>query len=184
MDAKVHPLQKFGCNLCGQIFTADIPAEGEKEKYDATVSGMLAMLKYGRGLRRVNKPLPPWKASRQHQAVAIAKRAFARCQTGARLAPRRKPSAHSLPAIAVLHQRSGQDQLHFVIVHSLSGNLVPCSVGSLMANALETVLSDILGISDCKNSFALRENLVGREFNPVTRQAELGKLPVWRIRLS
>jgi len=47
--AKVYEMEKFRCNLCGQIFTADAPEGIGDEKYDSASGAMLALLKYGSG---------------------------------------------------------------------------------------------------------------------------------------
>ena len=48
--AKVYDLQKLRCNLCGVVFTAELPEGADGEKYDATVGSMIALLKYGNGM--------------------------------------------------------------------------------------------------------------------------------------
>jgi transposase len=51
VGAKVYYLQKLRCNLCGVVFTADLPAGVDaEEKYDPTVGSMIALLKYGTGM--------------------------------------------------------------------------------------------------------------------------------------
>jgi transposase len=51
VGAKVHYLQKLRCNLCGVVFTADLPAGVDaEEKYAPTVGSMIALLKYGSGM--------------------------------------------------------------------------------------------------------------------------------------
>jgi transposase len=50
LEATVYRLQKLRCNLCGEVFTAEAPPGVGTEKYDATASSMLALLKYGSGL--------------------------------------------------------------------------------------------------------------------------------------
>jgi transposase len=50
LAAKVYRLQKLRCHLCGQVFTADAPAEAGPTKYDATAGSMISLLKYGSGL--------------------------------------------------------------------------------------------------------------------------------------
>lgn len=49
MQATVIELEKLRCNLCQNIFTAELPAEYGKEKYDETTGSMIALLKYGSG---------------------------------------------------------------------------------------------------------------------------------------
>ena len=50
LHALVYYLQKLRCNLCGVIFTAKAPDEAGNEKYDATASAMIALMKYGTGM--------------------------------------------------------------------------------------------------------------------------------------
>jgi len=50
LEATVYELDKWRCNLCGQVFTAPLPKEAGKEKYDETAGAMVALLKYGGGL--------------------------------------------------------------------------------------------------------------------------------------
>jgi hypothetical protein len=50
LAATVYRLQKLRCHLCGQIFTADAPAEASPRKYDAAAVSMINLLKYGSGL--------------------------------------------------------------------------------------------------------------------------------------
>ena len=50
LAAKIYQLQKLRCHLCGQVFTADAPAEAGPTKYSATAGSMIGLLKYGSGL--------------------------------------------------------------------------------------------------------------------------------------
>jgi hypothetical protein len=50
LAAKVYELEKFRCNLCGEVYTADAPEGVGPEKYDERAASMLAMLKYGSGV--------------------------------------------------------------------------------------------------------------------------------------
>ena len=50
LAAKIYRLQKLRCHLCGQVFTADAPAEAGQTKYCATAGSMIGLLKYGSGL--------------------------------------------------------------------------------------------------------------------------------------
>jgi len=72
----VYELEKFRCNLCGELFTAEAPEGVGSEKYDETSASMIALLKYGSGLPfhrlerlqdSVGIPLP---ASTQWEIVA------------------------------------------------------------------------------------------------------------------
>jgi hypothetical protein len=50
--AKIWEYEKLRCNLCGQIFEADLPQEAlaaKEKKYDETANSMIALLKYGFG---------------------------------------------------------------------------------------------------------------------------------------
>jgi len=76
LAATVYQLEKLRCNLCGEIFTADPPPGVGPEKYDATSTSMVALLKYGAGVpfhrlerlqANVQIPLP---ASTQWEMVA------------------------------------------------------------------------------------------------------------------
>jgi hypothetical protein len=50
ISGTVYALEKFRCNLCGEVFTADPPAGVGPEKYDPTTGAMIALLKYGCGM--------------------------------------------------------------------------------------------------------------------------------------
>ncbi|MCP4896577.1 MAG: IS66 family transposase [bacterium] len=50
IQAKVWEMERLRCNLCGEVFTAETPAEAVGEKYDATAGAMIAVLKYGSGI--------------------------------------------------------------------------------------------------------------------------------------
>ena len=76
LAATVYQLEKLRCNLCGEVFTADPPPGVGTEKYDATSTSMVALLKYGAGVpfhrlerlqAAVQIPLP---ASTQWEMVA------------------------------------------------------------------------------------------------------------------
>jgi len=45
----IYLLEKLRCNLCGEIFTAQKPAEAGEKKYDETVPAMVAVSRYGNG---------------------------------------------------------------------------------------------------------------------------------------
>ncbi len=50
LTARIYQLQKLRCHLCGEVFTAVVPAEAGDRKYDATAGSMIGLLKYGSGL--------------------------------------------------------------------------------------------------------------------------------------
>jgi transposase len=76
LTATIYELEKLRCNLCGQIFTAQPPAEAGAEKYDASAVSIIAMLRYGLGfpfnrLDRLQDDLEiPLPASTQWEIVA------------------------------------------------------------------------------------------------------------------
>ncbi len=66
--AEVWEQMKLRCSSCTGVFTAELPEEAGKEKYDPTAGSMLSLMKYGSGfpLYRVDKlqkdfgiPFPP-----------------------------------------------------------------------------------------------------------------------------
>jgi transposase len=50
LTAKVYELDRWRCNLCGEVFTADSPDGVGNEKYDETATAMVGTVKYGAGL--------------------------------------------------------------------------------------------------------------------------------------
>ena len=50
LTARIYELQKLRCHLCGEVFTAEPPAEAGARKYDATAGSMIGLLKYGSGM--------------------------------------------------------------------------------------------------------------------------------------
>lgn len=50
LAAKVYELERYRCNLCGEVFTAKAPDGVGEEKYDASAAAMIGLLKYGSGL--------------------------------------------------------------------------------------------------------------------------------------
>jgi hypothetical protein len=49
LHADVYRLQRLRCNTCGELFTAKAPEGVGSEKYDATSTAMVALMKYGSG---------------------------------------------------------------------------------------------------------------------------------------
>jgi transposase len=50
LTAAVYELERLRCNLCGDVYTAAAPEGVGQDKYDESVSAMLALLRYGCGL--------------------------------------------------------------------------------------------------------------------------------------
>jgi transposase len=49
LAATVYELQKLRCNLCGNVYTAEVPPEAGAKKYDESAASMIALLRYGSG---------------------------------------------------------------------------------------------------------------------------------------
>ena len=50
LGARTYALERLRCGLCGAVFTAALPREAGREKYDARAGAMIGLLKYGSGL--------------------------------------------------------------------------------------------------------------------------------------
>jgi transposase len=50
LTATVYACERLRCNLCGEVYTAPAPKGVGEEKYDASATSMVALLKYGTGL--------------------------------------------------------------------------------------------------------------------------------------
>ena len=50
LQAKIWELEKLRCNLCGEIFTPQLPEKAGAEKYDESAGAMVALLRYGSGV--------------------------------------------------------------------------------------------------------------------------------------
>ena len=50
VHGKRYEIQRLRCNLCGKVFTAQVPEDVGPEKYDVTVASTLGVLKYGTGM--------------------------------------------------------------------------------------------------------------------------------------
>jgi len=50
LTATVYELERLRCNLCGEVYTAQAPADVGEEKYEDTAAAMIAQLKYGSGM--------------------------------------------------------------------------------------------------------------------------------------
>ncbi|MGB8422720.1 IS66 family transposase, partial [Paraburkholderia sp.] len=83
LAATVYTCDRLRCNLCGEVFTAPAPAGVGTEKYDATATSMVGLVKYGAGLpfNRIEKlqdgmgiPLP---AATQWDLVQAAAKTLA-----------------------------------------------------------------------------------------------------------
>jgi transposase len=50
LQATVYEMERFRCNLCGEVFTAEVPQEVGPDKWDEAAASMMALLKYGTGM--------------------------------------------------------------------------------------------------------------------------------------
>jgi transposase len=50
LEATRYEMERLRCNGCGEVFTAEEPAEAGAEKYDETAVAMIAQLRYGSGV--------------------------------------------------------------------------------------------------------------------------------------
>jgi transposase len=83
LSATVYERERLRCNLCGEVYTAPSPEGVGEEKYDATATSMVGLLKYGVGMpfNRIEKlqeglkiPLP---AATQWDLVQAGAKTFA-----------------------------------------------------------------------------------------------------------
>jgi transposase len=78
LEATVYELERWRCNLCGEVFTAEAPEEVGPGKWDEGAASMVGMLKYGTGvpfnrLEQLQKSLGiPLPASTQWDMVKEA----------------------------------------------------------------------------------------------------------------
>ena len=82
--ATIYDLEKLRCHLCGEVFTAEPPADAGPEKYDATAAAMVALLKYGSGV-------PFYRLAQLQAAVQIPLPASTQWEIVAALATRLQP---------------------------------------------------------------------------------------------
>ena len=50
LEATAYELEQLRCNGCGQVFTAEAPAQAGEKKYDESAVAMIAQLRYGSGV--------------------------------------------------------------------------------------------------------------------------------------
>jgi hypothetical protein len=64
LDATIYELERLRCNLCGKVFTANMPQDAPEQKYDITAGSMIVLLKYGSGL-------PLYRLEKLQEALGI-----------------------------------------------------------------------------------------------------------------
>lgn len=62
ITGKVYQLERLRCGDCGDVFTAELPAEAGPQKYDPSVPAVVATLRYGEGM--------PWHRIQRLQKFA------------------------------------------------------------------------------------------------------------------
>lgn len=50
LTATIYALKTLRCNLCGEIYSADVPEGVGEDKYEESAAAMVAQLKYGSGM--------------------------------------------------------------------------------------------------------------------------------------
>ncbi len=96
--ATMYELQKLRCNLCGEVFTAEVPEGVGEEKYDATAASMIALLRYGSGF--------PWnRLADLEESLGIPLPAATQCEIVAEAA------ATIQPAMAELIRQAAQGEV-------------------------------------------------------------------------
>src|SRR5208282_1544407 len=87
--ATVYELEKLRCNLCGNVYTAEAPAEAGEKKYDESAAAMIALLRYGSGV--------PWNRTEGLEAnLGIPLPAATQCEIMAQTAPPLQPALEEL----------------------------------------------------------------------------------------
>ena len=82
LQATVYEMERWRCNLCGEVFTAEAPEEVGPAKWDEAAASMVGLLKYGTGmpfhrLEQLQKSLGiPLPASTQWEMVKEAAEAI------------------------------------------------------------------------------------------------------------
>ena len=82
LEATVYEMERWRCNLCGEVFTAEAPKEVGPAKWDEAAASMVGLLKYGTGmpfhrLEKLQKSLGiPLPASTQWEMVKEAAEAI------------------------------------------------------------------------------------------------------------
>jgi transposase len=89
LAATVYELEKLRCNLCGNVYTAAVPAEAGEKKYDESAAAMIALLRYGSGV--------PWNRTEGLEAnLGIPLPAATQCEIMAQTAPLLQPALEEL----------------------------------------------------------------------------------------
>jgi transposase len=89
IEATLYELEKLRCNLCGEVFTAEVPEGVGTEKYEATAASMMALLRYGSGF--------PWnRLERLEGSLGTPLPAATQCEIVAETAQRVEPALEEL----------------------------------------------------------------------------------------
>jgi transposase len=89
LAATVYELEKLRCNLCGNVYTAEAPADAGEKKYDESAAAMIALLRYGSGV--------PWNRTEGLEAnLGIPLPAATQCEIMVQTAPPLQPALEEL----------------------------------------------------------------------------------------
>ena len=89
LAATVYELEKLRCNLCGNVYTAEAPADAGEKKYDESAAAMIALLRYGSGV--------PWNRTEGLEAnLGIPLPAATQCEIMAQTALPLQPALEEL----------------------------------------------------------------------------------------
>lgn len=114
LETTVFEMERLRCNASGQVFTADAPESVGKDKYDATVVSMIAVLKYSSGVRF--KRRSAWRRKREpgDERIGIFTSGIASMVGTWRIALFFTMPKHAGENIAaVLKRRAGDSQCRF-----------------------------------------------------------------------
>jgi len=100
LAATVYELEKLRCNLCGNMYTAEAPADAGEKKYDESAAAMIALLRYGSGV--------PWNRTEGLEAnLGIPLPAATQCEIMVQTAPPLQPALEELK-----HQAAQAEVVH------------------------------------------------------------------------
>ncbi len=89
LAATVYELEKLRCNLCGNVYTAEAPADAGEKKSDESAAAMIALLRYGSGV--------PWNRTEGLEAnLGIPLPAATQCEIMVQTAPPLQPALEEL----------------------------------------------------------------------------------------
>jgi len=89
LAATVYELERLRCNLCGEIYEAEVPPSVGEKKYDESAGAMIGLLRYGSGV--------PWcRLERLEASLGIPLPASTQCEIVAEVAEVIRPAFEEL----------------------------------------------------------------------------------------